>query len=281
LKVERWKVERWKVESSSECNARQSVSNPKTEGQRPKPPPIGEIEGKGQAIEAMFDRIAPRYDLLNRVLSFGVDQWWRRRAVAALREALGNRPPARILDAATGTADLAIRAAQTFDGAEVVGVDLAEEMLRRGRRKVRRRGLAGRVELERGDATALSFSGDVFDGALVAFGVRNYEDLGAGLRELHRVLAPGAALVVLEFSRPRTPGVRQLYDLYARHVLPRIGRLVSGDAEAYRYLPASAEVFPDGAAFLRRLRAAGFRSTRWCPLFPFGIASLYVGTVSG
>jgi demethylmenaquinone methyltransferase/2-methoxy-6-polyprenyl-1,4-benzoquinol methylase len=228
----------------------------------------------------MFDRIAPRYDLLNRVLSFGVDRWWRRRAVAALDEALAGRAPERVLDAATGTADLAIRAAEAFDEAEVVGVDLAEEMLRRGRHKVRRRGLGGRVELARGDATALSSVEEgAFDGALVAFGVRNYEDLGAGLRELRRVLSPGAALVVLEFSRPRAAGVRRLYDLYARHVLPRIGRVVSGDAEAYRYLPASAEAFPDGPAFLRRLRAAGFRSARWRPLFPFGVASLYSGLV--
>ena len=241
-------------------------------------PPIGEVEGKGRAIEAMFDRIAPRYDLLNRVLSFGVDRWWRRRAIRALRRALPEgRAPERLLDAATGTADLAIRAAEAFPGAEVTGVDLAENMLRRGRAKARQRRLGGRVRLDRGDATDLSFADDAFDGAFVAFGVRNYEDLGAGLRELRRVLRPGGAVVVLEFSRPRAPVFRLLYDVYARHVLPRIGRLVSGDAGAYRYLPASVRAFPDGPAFLRRMRRAGFRRTRWRPLFPFGIASLYVG----
>ena len=226
----------------------------------------------------MFDRIAPRYDLLNRLLSFGIDQWWRRRAIAALREALAGRQPERLLDVATGTADLAIQAARAFEGAEVVGIDIAEEMLRIGRRKAERRGLAGRVRLERGDATALSFEDGTFGGALVAFGVRNFEDLDAGLGEMRRVLRPGGALVVLEFSRPRTLVFKQLYAFYSRYVLPRVGRLLSGDAGAYRYLPASVAAFPDGPAFLRRMRQAGFREVRWRPL-TFGIASLYVGAV--
>jgi demethylmenaquinone methyltransferase/2-methoxy-6-polyprenyl-1,4-benzoquinol methylase len=251
----------------------------KTDSRSSDAPPIGEVEGKGRAVEAMFDRIAPRYDLLNRLLSFGIDRWWRRRAVEALEEALGGHPPARLLDVATGTADLALRAAEAFDAAEVVGVDIAEEMLRLGRGKAQQRGLAGRVRLERGDATDLTFDDGAFDGALVAFGVRNFEDLGAGLAEMHRVLGPGGALVVLEFSHPRAPVFRQLFDLYSRHVLPRVGRLLSGDTGAYRYLPASVEAFPDGPTFLRRMRRAGFHDARWQPLFPIGIASLYVGTV--
>ena len=239
-------------------------------------PPIGEVEGKGRAVEAMFDRIAPRYDFLNRLLSFGIDQWWRRKAISALHETL-HAPPARLLDVATGTADLAIQAAETFDPVEVVGVDLAEEMLRRGRRKAQQRGLGARVRLERGDATALDFEDGAFDGALVAFGVRNFEDLGAGLGAMRRVIRPGGALVVLEFSQPRAPLFQKLYDLYSRHVLPRVGRLLSGDEGAYRYLPASVEAFPDGPAFLRRMRQSRFRSVQWRPLFPFGIASLYIG----
>lgn len=260
------------------------MDNPKSQLQNSQSdaPPIGEVEGKGHAIEAMFDRIAPRYDLLNRVLSFGVDRWWRRQAVAALREAQPEgHAPERLLDGATGTADLAIRAAEAFPSTEVVGVDLAEAMLRRGRAKARRRGLGGRVRLKRGDATGLSFVKDAFDGALVAFGVRNFEDLGAGLGELRRVVRPGGALVVLEFSQPRAPVFRWLYTFYSRYVLPRVGRLISGDAGAYRYLPASVEAFPDGPAFLRRMRRAGFRRVQWRPLFPFGIASLYTGTVLG
>lgn len=242
-------------------------------------PPIGQVEGKRRAVEAMFDRIAPRYDLLNRLLSFGIDQWWRHRAIAALREALADRPPDRLLDVATGTADLALQAAETFGGAEVRGIDIAEEMLRLGRRKVRRREVEHRVHLERGDAAALPYGDATFDGLLVAFGVRNFEDLDAGLGEMYRVLRPQGVLVVLEFSRPRVPVFRQLYAFYSRHILPRIGRLISGDASAYRYLPASVEAFPDGPAFLRRMQQAGFHTVCWRPLFPLGIASLYVGTV--
>lgn len=253
-------------------NNRQS----KTQDSRSTAPPIGEVQGKRRAVEAMFDRIAPRYDLLNRLLSFGIDQWWRRRAIRALGETLDGRAPERLLDVATGTADLAIQAAEAFPAAEVIGVDIAEEMLRIGRRKLRRRGLDGRVHLEGGDAVALPFEDGAFGGAMVGFGVRNFEDLGAGLRELRRVLQPGGVGVVLEFSRPRAFPIKQLYGFYSYYILPLIGRFVSGDAGAYRYLPASVEVFPDGPAFLRRMRRAGFHTCRWRPL-TFGIASLYVG----
>lgn len=234
-------------------------------------PPIGEARGKKDEVEAMFDAIAPRYDLLNRLLSFGIDRLWRKRAVAMLRV---DRPQ-RILDVATGTADLAIEAL-ALHPQKVVGVDLSEEMLERGRHKVRRLGEAGRVTLQRGDAERLPFSDAQFDAVLVAFGVRNFEHLEQGLREIRRVLRPGGAVVVLEFSRPRAFPVKQLYGAYSRHVLPRVGQAVSGDEGAYRYLPASVAAFPDGADFLERLRAAGFADVRWKPL-TFGIASLYKG----
>lgn len=220
----------------------------------------------------MFDAIAPRYDLLNRLLSFGIDQWWRRRAVEMLRE----ERPQRILDVATGTADLAIQAARSLDPETVVGVDLSEEMLRRGRRKVARQGLAEQITLLEGDALDLPFEDGSFDAALVAFGVRNFEELEAGLREISRVLRPGGTLIVLEFSWPRTPIIRTLYTLYARYVLPLVGRLISGDPEAYTYLPASARAFPDGIDFLHHLRAAGFTDLVWRSL-TFGIAALYRG----
>ncbi len=222
----------------------------------------------------MFDRIAPRYDLLNRLLSFGIDQWWRREAVEVLRA----ERPSRVLDVATGTADLAIRAARVLDPDEVVGVDLAAEMLHIGRRKVAREGSTRTITLHEADAADLPFADASFDAALVAFGVRNFEDLQAGLREIARVLRPEGTLVVLEFSWPRTPVVRQLYSLYARYVLPLVGRLLSGDAGAYAYLPASVRAFPDGNDFLRRMEVADYHDLKWRPL-TFGVASLYRGRV--
>ena len=236
-------------------------------------PPIGQAPGKRQQVEAMFDEIAPRYDVLNRVLSFGVDVWWRKRAVALLADAL-DAPPSRLLDVATGTADLAIEALSL--GGEVVGVDISEGMLAGGREKLRRKGLADRVALVQGDAAALPFDDDTFDGALVAFGVRNFEDLEAGLAGIRRVLRPGAPLVVLEFSHPTAFPVKQGYELYSKHVLPRIGRAVSGSSEAYEYLPESVAAFPDGEAFLTVMRAAGYRAPMARPL-TFGIVSLYRG----
>ena len=235
-------------------------------------PPIGEVPGKRAQVEAMFDAVAPRYDLLNRVLSFGIDTWWRRQATGLLEE----EEPRRLLDVATGTADLALAAARRFPKAEVVGVDIAEEMLTRGREKLA--GLEGRVTLQRGDASELPFEDDAFDAALVAFGVRNFEDLHAGLAGIRRVLRPGGTLVVLEFSRPRAFPIKQLYALYSAYVLPRIGRLLSQEGGAYTYLPASVAAFPDGFDFLGRMEDAGYTDLYWRPL-TFGIASLYRGRV--
>ncbi len=181
-----------------------------------------------------------------------------------------------MLDVATGTADLAIEVARRLPVERVVGVDIAESMLRIGRQKVERLGLSERVVLRKGDAEKLPFSDAQFDAVLVAFGVRNFENLDRGLRESYRVLRPGGVLVVLEFSRPRTPVIRTLYRWYAHHVLPRIGAWLSRDEGAYRYLPASVEAFPDGPDFLRRMEKAGFRDLQWKPL-TFGIASLYRG----
>jgi demethylmenaquinone methyltransferase/2-methoxy-6-polyprenyl-1,4-benzoquinol methylase len=239
-------------------------------------PPIGETEGKSEQVERMFDEIAPRYDLLNRVLSLGIDRWWRLRAIRMLR----GEHPRRILDVATGTADLAIAAARHLNPAGVVGIDLAERMLERGREKVRERDLDDRIALGQADAAELPFKDDAFDAALVGFGVRNFEDLRGGLSEIARVLRPGGKLVVLEFSHPRAFPIKQLYEWYSRHVLPRIGGLLSPSRAAYEYLPASVEAFPDGADFLACMEAAGFTETEWQPL-TFGIASLYAGRVAG
>lgn len=232
-------------------------------------PPPGQEPGKKSKVEAMFDAIASRYDLLNRLLSLGFDQHWRRRAV----DLLDDRSPRRILDVATGTADQALQALR-LEPDEVVGVDLSEEMLERGRRKVRDRNEQDRVRLRRADAEDLPFESSAFDGAMVAFGVRNFENLQRGLREIERVLEPGGTLVVLEFSRPRATPLRQLYGFYLHVVLPRIGGLLSPVGGAYRYLPDSVAVFPDGEAFLAELEQAGFDRTEWVPLL-FGVASLY------
>ncbi len=234
-------------------------------------PPVGEVEGKKEQVEAMFDAIAPRYDLLNRVLSLGIDQRWRKKAVAMLRE----EQPKRILDVATGTADLALQSL-VLDPEKVVGVDIAEEMLSIGREKIAKLGEGDRVTLQRGDAERLPFSDNQFDAALVAFGVRNFEDLDQGLEEIRRVLRQDGVLVVLEFSHPRATPVKQLYDFYSRHILPRVGRAISKDEGAYEYLPASVAAFPDGPDFLERMRQAGYHDFTWEPL-TFGIASLYRG----
>ncbi|MCH8962331.1 MAG: bifunctional demethylmenaquinone methyltransferase/2-methoxy-6-polyprenyl-1,4-benzoquinol methylase UbiE [Bacteroidetes bacterium] len=238
-------------------------------------PPIGEVEGKKEQVEAMFDAIAPRYDLLNRVLSLGIDQRWRRKAVAMLEA----EQPERILDVATGTADLALEAMR-LDPKKVVGVDISEEMLRRGREKIERLGLSDRIVLQRGDAEKLPFSDNQFHAALVAFGVRNFQDLDKGLAEIRRVLRPGGTLVVLEFSKPRAFPIKQAYAFYSRFILPRVGRAVSKNDGAYRYLPDSVAAFPDGEAFLDRMRQAGYHDLTCQPL-TFGIASLYKGKMPG
>lgn len=234
-------------------------------------PPIGIVEGKKPHIERMFDDIAPRYDLLNRVLSGGIDQRWRR---IVIREVLENDPE-RILDIATGTADLALQAARSSE-ARVVGVDISEEMLQVGRRKVTKASMEPRVTLQRGDAEKLPFSDRQFHAAMVAFGVRNFEDLAAGLSQIQRVLRPGGKLVVLEFSRPRAFPIKQLYAFYGRFILPLVGRLISGNSGAYTYLPESISVFPEGEDFLGWMKEAGFERLRSRRL-TFGIASMYVG----
>lgn len=232
-------------------------------------PPPGEAPGKKEAVAAMFDDIAPRYDLLNRVLSFGIDQQWRDRAIKLLEQ----DKPRRILDVATGTGDLAIKAL-AIEPEKVVGVDISEEMLEHGREKIRAQGLEDRITLRKGDAEKLPFSDSQFDAVVVAFGVRNFEHLEAGLREILRVLTPGGRLVVLEFSHPNVFPIKHLYKFYSHVVLPAVGRVVSKNAAAYRYLPASVDVFPSGEQFLSRLRDVGFVDTESVPL-TFGIASLY------
>jgi demethylmenaquinone methyltransferase/2-methoxy-6-polyprenyl-1,4-benzoquinol methylase len=217
----------------------------------------------------MFDRIAPRYDLLNRLLSAGVDRRWRRRCV----DLLDVDGPARVLDVCTGTADLLIEALARDGRRRGVGLDLSGGMLRRGSAKLRRRELDGRASLAAADAERLPVADGAFDGALIAFGIRNVGEPLAALRELRRVLRPGGRLVVLEFGTPK--GIAgAAYRLYFERALPRIGRLVSGDGSAYSYLPRSVARFASPEAFATLLEQAGFARVTRRPL-TLGIAWLY------
>lgn len=224
-----------------------------------------------QYVRSLFDSIAYRYDLLNHLLSGGVDYYWRRKAVERLR----GIQPKRILDVATGTGDFAI-AALRLSPIEVVGVDIADEMLKRGRAKLKRKGLDSTVTLQSGEAESLQFESGHFDAAIVAFGARNFEDLDKGLKEMHRVIRPGGKIVVLEFSRPRHFPFRQIYFLYFRRILPFIGRLISKSKDAYRYLPDTVMRFPEGADFISILSGIGFSQCREERL-TFGIATIYTG----
>ena len=220
----------------------------------------------------MFDNIAPKYDLLNHTLSMSIDRVWRRRVVGEVRRA----KPGRILDVATGTGDLAIAMARRIRDVQVLGVDLSEQMLAVARRKIEARGLDGRIVLDRGDAERLAVADASVDVATVAFGVRNFGDLGAGLRELARTIKPGGKVVILEFSRPRNRAFRALYEFYSYKILPRIGGLVSRDKRAYEYLPASVGEFPVPEEFMGMMARAGFGNCR-ARSQSFGIAQIYIG----
>lgn len=222
-----------------------------------------------QYVRRLFDSIAYRYDLLNHLLSGGVDFYWRRTAI----ETLASRKPKRILDVATGTADFAI-AALRLNPEEVVGVDISEAMLEFGRRKLAAKKLSDKIRLEAGEAEDLKFPDNHFDAAIVAFGARNFENLEGGLGEMRRVLKKRGSLVVLEFSRPRVFPFKQLYFFYFLNILPFVGRIVSKDKEAYRYLPDTVMQFPDGEEFLDVLRKIGFSSVNQRSL-TFGIATIY------
>jgi len=223
------------------------------------------------AVRAMFDRIAPRYDLLNHLLSAGIDVRWRRAAVAALAAP----PGARVLDLCTGTADLLMEALRRDAGGEGCGLDFSGEMLSRAAGKLARAGLSPRARLIAGDAQSLPVRDGAFDGALVAFGIRNVAEPLRALSEMRRVLRPGGRAVVLEFSMPRGL-MGLLYRAYARHVLPRVGGWISGDSGAYAYLPASVERFATPAEFGALMERAGFTAVRWRPLTG-GVAHVFQG----
>jgi len=220
----------------------------------------------------MFDAIAPRYDLLNRLLSAGLDRRWRRQAI----DALGCSGTETLLDLCTGTADLAIAAVNRRRGASrALGVDFAGAMLVRGHRKIREGHLNSRVRLVQADVTQLPITSGAVDASTVAFGIRNTEDPRAACREIHRALRPGGRLAILEFGLPTAPFIRPLYLWYFHHILPIIGRVVSKHTSAYAYLPASVSTFFSPESFAGLLREVGFSEVRSVPL-TFGIVYLYV-----
>lgn len=228
--------------------------------------------GKKQQVAAMFDRIAFRYDFLNRFLSGGIDIYWRRRAI---RELLTLQPK-HILDVATGTADMAIFMTRHLSPDKITGIDISTGMLEIGRQKIARHQLEGKIVLQEGDSENIQAPDNTFDAITVAFGVRNFEHLEKGLREMLRVLKPGGRLVILEFSHPKTPGIRQMYNLYLNIVAPRIGKMVSHSGEAYQYLNDSVKAFPEGTALVRILENNGYVNTRLKRL-SLGICSIYTG----
>lgn len=222
-------------------------------------------------VRSLFDNIAYRYDLLNHLLSGGVDFYWRRAAIQKLTA----RKPKRILDVATGTADFAF-SAMRLQPENIVGVDISEQMLEIGRKKIAHRNLSETIQLQSGEAEDLKFGDDHFDAAIVAFGARNFEHLDKGLSEMNRVVRKGGSIVVLEFSRPKMFPLKQLYFFYFKNVLPFVGKLISKDSEAYQYLPDTVMKFPEGKEFLERLRMAGFSLLQEDRL-TFGIATIYSG----
>ena len=221
-------------------------------------------------IAAMFDRISPKYDALNHLLSFNIDKVWRRKTAKAVAKS----QPKTVLDLATGTADLAIAVAKRNPQAHIIGMDISEKMLDIGKAKIKKQELENQIELCFGDAAALPFGNGSFDAVTVAFGVRNFENLGKGLTEIHRVLKPDGHVFVLEFSMPERFPVKQLYHFYFKRVLPRIGKMVSKDPGAYTYLPESVERFPKPEAFLKLLSEKELGNGIKRSL-SFGIATLY------
>jgi demethylmenaquinone methyltransferase / 2-methoxy-6-polyprenyl-1,4-benzoquinol methylase len=228
-------------------------------------------------IAGMFDAIAPRYDLLNHLLSAGVDRRWRVAAIKALKLAGGET----LVDVCCGTADVALEARRgPSAAARVVGVDFSGAMLGLGRQKVAIARESRRIVLIRGDAMRLPIASRSADAVTIAFGIRNVERPEAACAELVRVLRPGGRVAILEFGVPRVPGIKPLYLWYFTHVLPRVGRAISGNGAAYSYLPESVGTFAPPSEFVGTLRAAGFADVRADPL-TFGIVYLYTGRLSG
>lgn len=227
---------------------------------------------KKQQVSEMFDNIAPSYDFLNHFLSAGIDKGWRKKAILELKSI----HPQKVLDVATGTGDVALLTHKLLNPGKIVGIDISEKMLQIGIEKIKTLNLQHKIELLIGDSEAIKFPDSSFDGVTVAFGVRNFEQLETGLSEIKRVLRHGGKLVILEFSKPKLPLIKQFYQFYLKIITPGIGRLISKDNNAYRYLNDSVQKFPEGEDFVAILNKLGYKNAS-CKRLSLGIASLYCG----
>ena len=231
--------------------------------------PYHSKESKKTQISSMFNRIAKTYDLLNRILSFGMDQFWRKKAIQKI-----NNKPNKILDIATGTADLAIIAAHNTN-AKIIGVDISEEMLKKGYEKIKKKKLTQRISLKLADAEHLPFKENSFQAITAGFGVRNFENLDLGLLEMHRVLEEKGVLIIIEPSKPTIFPIKQIYYLYFNYVLPLLGKFISKENYAYNYFIKSVNEFPSSNKLIEKLNQIGFKDCQQIPL-TFGIVSLYI-----
>ena len=232
--------------------------------------PYNDSESKKGQVSRMFDGIAPYYDFLNRFFSLGIDVWWRKKAIGLLKD----QPSDIILDVATGTCDLAIEAVKQLKPKEVIGIDIAAQMLHIGQKKIDNKNLSDIIKIELGDSENLRFPDAYFDIAMSSFGVRNFENLEKGLSEMWRVIKPGGTIMVLEFSRPRVFPIKNLYNIYFKYFVPLVGKLRSKDPKAYQYLYESVQSFPDYEDFNKVLRSVGFKDTTF-KIFTFGICTAY------
>ncbi|UTW68270.1 bifunctional demethylmenaquinone methyltransferase/2-methoxy-6-polyprenyl-1,4-benzoquinol methylase UbiE [bacterium SCSIO 12643] len=220
----------------------------------------------------MFDNIAPKYDFLNHLLSMGIDITWRKKAIRII----GKRNPKAILDVATGTGDFALEA-KSLNPERIVGIDISEEMLNVGRKKIHNKGFDELIEMIKADSEALPFKDNTFDAITVGFGVRNFAHLEVGLGEMLRVLKPGGQVAIIEISQPQSFPVKQVYNIYFKHILPTVGKMVSKDARAYTYLPESVTHFAQGQEFVDILHKVGYKDATCEPL-TLGTASLYIAS---
>lgn len=230
---------------------------------------------KKEQVADMFDAIAYRYDFLNRFLSAGIDLTWRKKALAQLK----GLKVTHLLDVATGTADIAIMAMEQLKPApdHITGIDISDGMLDLGRKKLVTKGLSKKITLLNGDSEAINFAANTFDAITVAFGVRNFANLKKGLAEMLRVMKPGGRLVILEFSKPKLPGIKNLYNLYTRIIAPQAGKWIAGNQKAYKYLNDSINAFPEGQQFVDIMKETGYKDC-YKKTLSFGICTIYCGS---